>query len=80
MLAIIQPIECIQLDHILSFISSARMHERVIVSLCLSVCLSVADLEDGGLLAFQRGMNLNWTMIYVPLICHFLKFGLEKVK
>ena len=55
------------------------MRERVIVvtlSVCLSVCLSVADLEDGRLLALQRDMNLNWTMIYVPLICHFLKFGL----
>ena len=26
---------------------------------CLSVCLSVADLEDGGLLALQRDMNLK---------------------
>jgi len=41
---------------------------------CLSVCLSsVANLEDGGLLALQRDMRLNWMTIYVPLIC---KFGL----
>ena len=35
---------------------------RVIVvtlSVC-PVCLSVADLEDGELLALQRDMNLNW--------------------
>ena len=43
----------------------------VCLSVCLLVCLSVADLEDGGLLALQRGMHLNWTTIYVPLICHF---------
>ena len=48
------------------------MHKRVIVVTLLvglSVSLSVADLEDGGLLALQRGMNLNWTTIYVPFIC-----------
>ena len=46
------------------------------LSVCLSVCLSVADLEDGRLLAL-RDMSLNWITIYVPLICHtLLKFGL----
>ena len=40
---------------------------------CLSVRLSVADLEDGGLLALQRGVNLNWMTIYIPLICHFFE-------
>ena len=45
------------------------MHERVIVIslfVSFSVCLSVADLEDGGLIALQRDMNLNWMMICVP--------------
>ena len=43
------------------------------VSVCLSVCPSMADLEDGRLLSLQRGMNLNWTIIYVVLICQFLE-------
>ena len=53
------------------------LFERVIVVTlftCLSVCLSVTDLEVGRLLAFyQRDMNLNWTMIYIPLIFQFFE-------
>ena len=42
----------------------------------LSVCLSVStDLEDGGLLALQRDMNLKSTTIEVVLFAIFLKFG-----
>ena len=26
----------------------------------------MADLEDGGLLALQRDMNLNWTFLKLP--------------
>ena len=54
------------------------MHVREGYSSPLSVVclLSVADLEGGGLLALKRDMNLNWTMIYIPLICQFLKFSL----
>ena len=53
------------------------MCERVIVVTLSVVCLlSVADLEGGALLALQRDMNLNWTMIYISLICHFFKFSL----
>ena len=54
------------------------MHERVIV-VTLFVCLSVANLEDGRLLVLQRGMNLNWTTIYIPLI-HNSALFLRKVK
>ena len=42
------------------------MRERVIVVtlfVCLFVCLSVADLEDGGLLELQRDMNFKSMMI-----------------
>ena len=38
------------------------MRWRIIVVtlfVCLSVCLSVADLEDGGVLALQRDTNLK---------------------
>ena len=38
------------------------MHKRVIVVtlfVCLSVCMSVADLKDGRLLALQRDMKLK---------------------
>ena len=49
--------------HTLSFSSpSACKWKRIIVVtfVSLSVCLSVqSDLEDGRLLALQRGMNLN---------------------
>ena len=52
----------------------------VSLSVCLFVCLpvcvsllSVADCENGGLLALQRGINLNWTTIYIPLICYCLE-------
>ena len=49
------------------------MRERVIVVITLSVVLSVADFEDGGLLALQRDMNLNRKTIEVLLIYHFLE-------
>ena len=48
----------------------------VSMSVCLSVSLSVADLEEDRLLALQRDVNLNWTTVYIPLICIFLLFGL----
>ena len=34
-----------------------------VIVVTLFVCLSVADLEDGGLLALQRDMNLKSTMM-----------------
>ena len=53
------------------------------LSISLSVCLSVADLVDGRLLALQRDTNLNSTMIEVSLISHFFEIwpcSQEKVK
>ena len=46
--------------------SSVHMHKRVIVVtlfVCLSVCRSVVDLEDDGLLARPIDTNLNRTPI-----------------
>ena len=43
---------------------------RVIV-VCLSVCLSVADLEDGGLLAFQRDHTHSFTNGKVSSANHY---------
>ena len=48
------------------------------------VCLSVADLEDSGLLALQRDTNLAKQDDYLnPLICYFFEIRLcsrEKAK
>ena len=41
------------------------------------VCLSVADLEDGGLLALQRDMNLNWMIYPFSLPLFLIRPGLR---
>ena len=65
------PFEC-TLDHTHSLILNAHALEgysshfvylSVRLSVYPSVCLSVVDLEDGGLLALQRHMNLKSTAI-----------------
>ena len=48
---------------LLWFINPQGTCTRGLHFVCLSVCLSVADLDDGGLLALQRDMNLNSTTI-----------------
>ena len=54
------------------------------MSVCLSVCLSVADLEDGRLLALQRDMNLkeyeNLNRFNLPLFKNSALFSIKNEK
>ena len=55
------------------------MRKRVIVVtlfVCLSVSLSVADFEYGGLLTLPKRHQLKWDDDLVPLICHFFEIRL----